>query len=217
MSGEFVAAMEDVVEVYAEADDPERPRVDFGDCPVESHADARPPEPAAPGRPARPDCEYVRQGTANLFALVGPNAGRRHVTVTARRARKDFADQTRRLCDEWYPEAEVIRVVPDDLDTHTVGASYGAFPPEEARRLASRLEFHDMPRHASWLNVAESELSVLSRQCLGRRIPDATTLAAEVKAWQDARNEAGAKINWTFRVANARKKLSFLYPKELVR
>ena len=144
-------------------------------------------------RAARHDYEYVRNGTANPFVPVDPNAGRRHVTVTARRTKTDFADQMRRLCDEWYPEAEVIRVVLDDLNAHTVGALYEAFPPEEARRLAARLEFHDTPEHASWLNVAELELSVLSRQCLSRRIPDAATLAAEVAAWQDARNDAGGK------------------------
>ena len=143
---------------------------------------------------------------------VDPNAGRRHVTVTARRTKKDFADQMRRLCDEWYPEAVVIRVVLDDLNAHTIGALYEAFPPEEARRLAARLEFHDTPKHASWLNVAELELSVLSRQCLNRRIPDAATLAAEVEAWQDARNAAGVKITWCFKVADARKKLHWIDP-----
>ena len=146
--------------------------------------------------------------------LVDPNAGRRHVTVTARRTKKDFADQMRRLCDEWYPEAVVIRVVLDDLNAHTIGALYEAFAPEEARRLAARLEFHYTPKHASWLNVAELELSVLSRQCLNRRIPDAATLAAEVEAWQDARNEAGVKITWCFKVADTRKKMHRIYPKQ---
>ena len=214
MSGEFVAAMEDVLEVYAEPDDPGRPRVNFDECSVELHADARPPEPAAPGRPARIDYEYVRNGTANLFVVVEPAAGRRHVTVTARRTKRDFADQMRRLCDEWYPEAEVIRVVLDNLNTHTVGALYEAFSPEEARRLAAKLEFHDTPKHASWLNMAELELSVLARQCLGRRIPDAATLEGQVKAWQDARNREKVKINWCFKVADARKKLEKVYPKQ---
>ena len=142
MSGEFVASMEDVVELYAEADDPKRTRVNFDECSVELHADARPPEP---GRPARHDYEYVRNGTANPFVLVDPNAGRRYVTVTARRTKKDFADQMRRLCDEWYPEAEVIRVVLDDLNAHTVGALYEAFEPEKARPIVRRLESGTRP------------------------------------------------------------------------
>ena len=196
------------------ADHPRRPRVDFDECSVEPHADTRPPEPAAPGRPARIDHEYVRNGTASLFVVAEPAAGRRHVTATARRTERDFAEQMRRLCDEWYPEAEVVRVVPGNLDTHTVGALYEAFAPEEARRLAAKPEFHDTPKHASWLNMAELELSVLARQCLGRRIPDAATLGAEVEAWQDARNEAGAKINWCFKVADARKKLVKVYPQQ---
>ena len=214
MSGEFVAAMEDVLEVYAEADDPRRPRVNFDECSVELHADARPPEPAAPGRPARVDYEYVRNGTANLFVVVEPTAGRRHVTVTARRTKRDFAEQMRRLCDEWYPDADRVRVVLDNLNTHTVGALYEAFAPEEARRLAAKLEFHYTPKHASWLNMAELELSVLARQCLGRRIPDAATLEAQVKAWQDARNREKVRINWCFKVADARKKLVKVYPQQ---
>ena len=217
MSGEFVAAMEDVLEVYAEADDPRRPRVNFDECSVELHADARPPEPAAPGRPSRVDYEYVRNGTANLFVVVEPTAGRRHVTVTARRTKRDFAEQMRRLCDEWYPDADRVRVVLDNLNTHTVGALYEAFAPEEARRLAARLEFHYTPKHASWLNMAECELSVLSRQCPNRRVTSRERLSAEVAAWVAERNRIEAKIVWTFRVADARKKLDFLYPKELVR
>ncbi len=146
--------------------------------------------------------------------VVEPAAGRRHVTVTQRRTERDFAEQMRRLCDEWYPEAEVIRVVLDNLNTHTVGALYEAFAPEVARRLAAKLEFHYTPKHASWLNMAELELSVLARQCLGRRIPDAATLEAQVKAWQDARNREKVKINWCFKVADARKKLVKVYPQQ---
>ena len=145
--------------------------------------------------------------------LIDPTAGRRHVTVTERRTKKDFAERMRRVCDEWYPEAEVIRVVLDNLNTHTVGALYEAFAPEEARRPAARLEFHCTPKHASRLNMAELELSVLSRQCLNRRIPDAKTLAAEVKAWQDARNRDRVTIDWCFKVADARKKMHRVYPK----
>ncbi len=212
MSGEFVAAMEDVLELYAEADDPKRPRVNFDECSVELHADARPPEPARPGRPARVDYEYVRNGTANLFVVVDPTAGRRHVTVTERRTKADFAAQMKQLCDVLYPDADRVRVVLDNLNTHTAGALYEAFAPEEARRLAAKLEFHYTPKHASWLNMAELELSVLARQCLSRRVPDAETLAAEVKAWQDARNRDGIKIKWCFKVADARKKLRRVYP-----
>ena len=214
MSGEFVAAMEDVLELYAEADDPARPRVNFDECSVELHKDVRPPEPAAPGRPARVDYEYVRNGTANLFVIVDPAAGRRHVAVTERRTKADFAAQMKRLCDELYPTARTVRVVLDNLNTHTHGALYEAFAPAEARRLAAKLEFHYTPKHASWLNMAELELSVLARQCLSRRVPDTATLAAEVKAWQDARNRDGVKINWCFKVADARKKMHRVYPKQ---
>jgi DDE superfamily endonuclease len=214
VSGEFVAAMEDVLELYAEADDPRRPRVNFDECSVELHADARPPEPPAPGRPARVDYEYVRNGTANLFVVVDPTAGRRHVAVTERRTKADFADQMRWLCDDLYPDADRVRVVLDNLNTHTTGALYEAFGPAEARRLAAKLEFHYTPKHASWLNMAELELSVLARQCLGRRIPDAATLGTQVKAWQDARNRDKVKINWCFRVADARKKMAMVYPQQ---
>ena len=214
MSGEFVAAMEDVLELYAEADDPNRPRVNFDECSVELHADARPPLPPAPGRPARIDYEYIRAGTANLFVIVDPTGGRRHVTVTERRTKADFAAQMKYLCDELYPAARTVRVVLDNLNTHTAGALYESFAPEEARRLAAKLEFHYTPKHASWLNMAELELSVLARQCLGRRIPDAVTLAAEVKAWQDTRNRDGVKIAWCFRAADARKKMHRVYPQQ---
>ncbi len=209
-----MAAMEDVLELYAEADDPARPRVNFDECSVELHEDARDPLPPAPGRPARIDYEYVRAGTANLFFIVDPTGGRRHVAVTERRTKADFAAQMKYLCDVMYPEARAIRVVLDNLNTHTAGSLYEAFPPAEARRLAAKLEFHYTPKHASWLNMAELELSVLARQCLSRRIPDAATLAAEVKAWQDARNRDRVRINWCFKVADARKKLARVYPQQ---
>ena len=212
MSGEFVAAMEDVLEVYAEADDPKRPRVNFDECSVELHKDVRPPEPVGPGRPARVDYEYERNGTANLFIVVDPHAGRRYVTVTDRRTKADFARQMKVLCDDLYPDADRVRVVLDNLNTHTAGALYETFEPAEARRLAAKLEFHYTPRHASWLNMAELELSVLARQCLSRRIPDAATLAAEVRAWQDARNRDRVRIEWCFKVADARKKMARVYP-----
>ena len=209
--------MEDVLELYAEPYDPERPVVCFDEASKALHGQVADPIPVAPGRPAKEDYEYVRNGTANLFVFVEPLAGRRRVAVTDRRTIPDFAAQMKTLCDELYPEAEVIRVVLDNLNTHTLGSLFATYPPEEAWRLARRLEFHYTPKHASWLNMAECELSVLVRQCLGRRIPDGATLATEVAAWQEARNRAKAKIEWTFRVADARKKLDFLYPKELVR
>ncbi len=214
MSGEFVAAMEDVLELYAEPDDPTQPRVNFDECSVELHKEVRPPEPAGPGRPARIDYEYERNGTANLFVVVDPTAGRRHVTVTERRTRADFAQQMKVLCDDLYPDADRVRVVLDNLNTHTAGSLYEAFAPAEARRLAAKLEFHYTPKHASWLNMAELELSVLARQCLSRRIPDSATLAAEVKAWQDARNRDRVRIDWCFKVADARKKMRRVYPQQ---
>ena len=207
-----MAAREDVLELYAEADDPKRPRVNFDECSVELHKDSRPPEPVGPGRPARIDYEYERNGTANLFVVVDPHAGRRHVTVTERRTKADFARQMKALCDDLYPDADRVRVVLDNLNTHTAGALYEAFEPAEARRLAAKLEFHYTPKHASWLNMAELELSVLARQCLSRRIPDAATLAAEVQAWQDARNRDRVRIEWCFKVADARKKMARVYP-----
>lgn len=209
-----MAAMEDVLDLYAEPDDPKRPRVNFDECSVELHKDVRPPEPVAPGRPARVDYEYERNGTANLFVVVDPHTGRRYVTVTERRTKADFARQMRALCDDLYPDAVRVRVVLDNLNTHTAGALYEAFAPEEARRLAAKLEFHYTPKHASWLNMAELELSVLARQCLSRRIPDAAALAAEVKAWQDARNRDRVKIEWCFKVADARKKMRRVYPQQ---
>lgn len=204
--------MEDVLALYAEPYDPARPVACFDEARKELHAEVRDPTPAAPGRVAREDYEYARRGTANLFVAVEPLAGRRHVTVTERRGGADFAAQMRRLCDEWYPEATTIRVVLDNLNTHGPGSLFAAYPPEEAWRLARRLEFHFTPKHASWLNMAELELSVLARQCLSRRLADAATLAAEVAAWERRRNEIRAMIEWSFRPADARVKLAHLYP-----
>ena len=205
--------MEDVLDLYAEPYDAARPVVCFDEAGKELHDEVRPPEPAAPGRPARRDYDYARRGTANLFVAVEPLAGVRRVTVTGRRTAADFAEQMRRLCDEWYPEATVIRVVLDNLNTHGPQSLFGAFAPEEAWRLMRRLEFRHTPKHASWLNMAELELSVLSRQCLSRRIGDAATLAREVAAWEGRRNAMRARIDWSFRAADARVKLAHLYPK----
>jgi len=212
VSGEFVAAMEDVLEVYAEADDPKRPRVNFDECSVELHKDVRPPEPVGPGRPARVDYEYERNGAANLFVVVDPHAGRRYVAVTERRTKADFARQMKALCDDLYPDADRVRVVLDNLNTHTPGALYEAFEPAEARRLAERFEVHHTPKHGSWLNVAEIELSVLSRQCLDQRFEDRALLERAVDAWLIERNERGVGVNWRFTTKDARIKLKHLYP-----
>jgi hypothetical protein len=204
--------MEDILELYARPYDPARPVVGFDEASKELHGEARPPLPARPGDVAREDYEYTRQGTANIFLVVEPLTGQRHVAVTERRTRVDFAHQMKYLCDELYPEAEVIRVVLDNLNTHGPASLYEAFAPAEARRLTGRLEFHYTPKHASWLNVAELEFSVLARQCLGGRVTTREELARAVAAWEADRNAVRAKIAWCFRVADARVKLAKLYP-----
>lgn len=209
--------MEDVPGLYAEPHDPSRPVVCFDEAGKELHGHVADPVPAAPGRPGKEDYEYTRHGTANRFVVVEPLAGTRRVTGTERRTAADFAAQKTALCDDVYPDAAVIRVVLGNLNTHAYGSLFAAFPPDEAWRLRRKLEFHYTPKHASWLNVAECELSVLAGQCLNRRIENRLKLAAEVAAWEAARNKARARINWTFRVADARRKLDHLYPKELVR
>jgi transposase len=209
--------MEDVLELYAEPHDPARPVVCFDEASKELRGEVAEPVPPGPGSPAKHDYEYTRHGTANLFVIVEPLAGVRRVTVTDRRTIPDFAAQMKFLCDEVYPEAEVIRVVLDNLNTHTLGALFATFSPEEAWRLARRLEFHYTPKHASWLNMAECELSVLSRQCLGRRLASRAIVAAEVAAWEMERNRAGVKLQWSFRVAEARRKLAHLYPQNPLR
>ena len=209
--------MEDVLELYAEPYDPARPVVCFDEASKELWGDVAPPVPPSPGTAAKQDYEYTRHGTANLFVFVEPLAGRRHVTVTDRRTIPDFAAQMKHLCDEMYPEAEVIRVVLDNLNTHRIGSLFATYPPEEAWRLARRLEFHFTPKHASWLNMAECELSVLSRQCLDRRLPSQEAVVAEITPWEADRNRAGVKLKWSFRVADARRKLAHLYPQTLPR
>jgi hypothetical protein len=186
--------------------------VGFDETSKQLVAETRLPLPMAPGQPERCDYEYARNGTANLFLCCQPLGGWRHVEVTDRRTKHDFALQMRDLVDRHFPDAELIRVVLDNLNTHTPAALYEAFPPAEARRLLKQLEFHYTPVHGSWLNMAELEFSMLSRQCLGRRIPDRATLATEVAAWETIRNEQQATIRWQFTVEDARIKLHRLYP-----
>ena len=209
--------MEDVLELYAEPHDPARPVVCFDEASKELRGDVAEPISPAPGSPAKQDYEYTRHGTANLFVIVEPLAGRRHVTVTDRRTIPDFAAQMKHLCEVMYPEAATIRVVLDNLNTHALGSLFATYPADEAWRLAHRLELHFTPKHASWLNMAEMELSVLSRQCLARRLPEKGLLAAEVKAWEAERNRTGVRLEWSFRVADARRKLAHLYPQDLQR
>jgi hypothetical protein len=209
--------MEDVLELYAEPYDADRPVVCFDEASKELRGDVAEPIPPTPGSPAKQDYEYTRHGTANLFVIVEPLAGRRHVTVTERRTIPDFASQMKYLCDVMYPEAGTIRVVLDNLNTHAFGSLFATYPPEEAWRLARRLEFHFTPKHASWLNMAECELSVLSRQCLDRRLSSREAVAAEVGPWEAERNRAGVRLVWSFRVADARRKLVHLYPHDPLR
>jgi transposase len=208
----FVAAMEDVLEVYARPYDPKRPQVCFDEGGKQLIGEVRPPLPMRPGTPRREDYEYERNGTANLFMVFEPLAGVRRVEVTQRRTNQDFARMIRRLVEEWYPQAEKIVLVLDNLSTHTPAALYEAFEPAEARRLVEKLEWHYTPKHGSWLNVAEMELSVLARQCLDRRIPDEETLRREVAAWEQQRNAAVVKVDWQFTTEDARIKLKRLYP-----
>lgn len=204
--------MEDVLDLYAEPYDPRRPVVCFDDQPVQLIAETRVPAPVRPGQPARHDYEYERKGTANIFLRVEPLAGRRQAAVTAQRTKRDFALQMQQVVDVDYPDTDRIRVVLDNLNTHGPASLYEAFAPAEARRLLRRLEFHYTPKHASWLNMAEIELSVLTGQCLGRRIPDQQTLEQETAAWEARRNRERATIHWRFTVHDARTKLARLYP-----
>ena len=215
LSGEFVARMEDVLDLYHEDYDPERPVVCFDETSKQLIEDVRPPIKAKPGRVERYDTEYQRNGTRNLFLFCEPKGGWRHVEVTGRRTAVDFAHQMKWLVDEAYPDATVIRLVLDNLNTHKLGSLYEAFAPSEARRIAKRLEFHHTPTHGSWLNMAEIELSVFSRQCLNRRVGDEALLRREVAALERERNEAGAVIDWRFSTQDARSKLQHIYPSGL--
>ena len=212
MSAEFVANMEDLLDLYAEPYDPRRPVVCFDETSTQLLAETRPSLPPRPGIPLRQDYEYRREGVRNLFLACEPLAGWRHVAVTQRRTMEDFAHQMRWLVDEAYPETPVVRVVMDNLNTHRPASLYETFPAPEARRIAKRLEFHYTPKHGSWLNMAEIEFSVLSRSCLKQRLPDEETLHREVQALVKERNAAQATIHWRFNTQDARTKLHRLYP-----
>ena len=204
--------MEDVLDVYARPYDVARPVVCVDEGGKQLIGDVREPLPVRPASPAKQDHEYERGGMANLFMAFEPLAGRRQVEVTERKTAADFARLLRRLADDWYPEAERIVLVCDNLNTHAPASLYEAFAPAEARRLAERFEWHYTPKHGSWLDMAEMELSVLARQCLDRRIPDLSALRREVEAWERDRNAAVVKVDWQFTTADARVKLKKLYP-----
>ncbi len=212
--------MEDLLDLYAEPPDPKRPRVCFDERPVQLIGETRVPLPPAPGQPARYDYEYERRGTANLFVHFSPDVpdgqggygGWRHVAVTEHRCRRDWAHFIRSLADGRYRDAERIVLVMDQLNTHSPASLYEAFPPAEAERLAARLEIHHTPKHGSWLNIAEIELSALARQCLSRRIAHPDTLRRRIEHWTRQRNATGSRVAWRFTTADARIKLRSLYP-----
>ena len=212
VGAEYIFHMEDVLELYEEPHNPAFPCVCFDEKLYQLIGETAVPIPAAPGKPLRYDYEYERNGTVNLFIIFEPAAGQRRVVVTQRRTKKDFADMMKLIADELYPDAERIRIVTDNLNTHHGKALYERFKPEEARRILRRLEFRYTPKHASWLNMAEIEISVLSGQCLNRRIADEDTLRREIAAWEKGRNAKSAKVTWRFTNPDARIKLKRLYP-----
>jgi uncharacterized small protein (DUF1192 family) len=204
--------MEDILEVYQRPYDPHRPLVCLDETSKQLIAETRVPIAAKPGQPGRHDYEYRRNGTANLFMMFAPLEGWRHVKVTDRHTALDYAQVLKELSDTHFPGAEKIVLVQDNLNTHKPASLYEAFPPAEARRLVERFEWHYTPKHGSWLDMAESELGVLSSQCLDRRIPDQQMLKEEVEAWEAERNRKHAKADWQFTTADARVKLKRLYP-----
>ena len=204
--------MEDILDLYHEPYDPKRPMVSMDETSKQLISETRSRIPAQGGRVERYDYEYKRNGVSNIFMFFDPLGGWRHVKITDRRTRADWARCMQELVDIHYPQAELIRIVMDNLNTHNPAALYEVFAPAEARRILSKLEFHYTPVHGSWLNVAEIELSVLNRQCLNRRIPDKDVLTTEVAAWEENRNDGKMKVDWQFTNANARIKLKHLYP-----
>ncbi len=211
----FVAAMEDVLEVYERPYEEQRPVVCLDEAAKQILGEAREPLPMQPGQEKRFDNEYERRGTCALFMLFEPLSSWREVVVRERRTQLDYAQVVRYLCDEKYPEAEKIVLVQDNLNTHGAWSLYQAFEPQEAQRLAQRIEWHYTPKHGSWLNMAEIELSVLARQCLQERMVSQEHIEQQVKAWQERRNAQKVKVEWRFDVQNARSKLKRLYPKLL--
>jgi len=211
-NAEFVWKMEDVLEVYKRPYNSQRPVVCLDETSKQLIGEARTPVPAAPGQVAHYDSEYIRNGVANLFMIFEPLAGQRDVEVTDRRTKKDYAQCLRKLSDQMYPDAQIIVLVQDNLNTHSPASLYEAFEPAEAKRLAERFEFHYTPKHGSWLDMAEIELGILGRQCLSRRIDNIEELRRQAKTWQNSRNETKAKVNWQFTTADARIKLTRLYP-----
>jgi hypothetical protein len=205
--------MEDVIELYHLPYDPQYPVVCMDETCKQLVGEVRDPIPGRPGRPSRIDDEYVRNGVAEIFLDVEPLAGKRHVAVTERRTRKDWASYIKAMLTERYPDAVKVRLVMDNLNTHSISSLYEAFAPDEARRLTERLDIHHTPKHGSWLNMAEIELSVLKSQCLDRRLPHLDIVAKEVAAWENRRNSRQGKIDWQFTTADARIKLKRLYPK----
>lgn len=203
--------MEDVLDLYEEPYNPKQPVVCFDERPFQLIGEVRNPLPAKPGRLRKYDYEYQRNGTCNIFSFFQPLMGWRHVEVTDRRTKLDFASCMKALTDEYFPEAETIKVVLDNLNTHTPASLYEAYKPEEASRISKKLKFHYTPRHGSWLNMVEIEIAVLSGQCLDRRIPDQATLKREIAAWEKKRNEQKAMVNWRFTTKDARVKLKKLY------
>ena len=204
--------MEDVLDVYELPYDPTRPVVCMDEKPYQLLGDAREPLPMRLGDTQKIDSEYVRNGTCSIFAFIEPLGGKHHVSVREHRTATDWAEEIRYLAEEMYPDAEKIILVMDNLNTHKPASLYKAFPPEIARRILRRLEIHYTPKHGSWLDIAEIELNVMTRQCLDRRIDNITNLRSELKAWENERNKNQATVNWQFRTVDARIKLSSLYP-----
>ena len=211
-NADFVAHMEDVLDLYERPYDPARPVVCMDEQPTQLIEETRVPIPSEPGHVARYDYEYRRNGTANHFMYCQPLANWRRVSVCERKTSKDWAHETARLLDEDFPGAEKVVLICDNLNTHEIGSFYEAFPPEQARKYVERLEIHYTPKHGSWLNAAEIELSILTKQCLDRRIPNLETLRCEIDAWQRKRNTSRKGVNWQFTTSDARTRLKRLYP-----